>query len=99
MSRYSDIYDLLQETGGYSESYFSSFTDNANSLERIQQYLVVDQEPKPVPDGVPPASWPTSGDLSVENLSARYSAVSIFTYFVCEASPSAQRPGRAEGAA
>ncbi len=45
------------------------------SLERIQQYLDIEQEPKPTHEGVPPASWPASGDLRVENLSARYSAV------------------------
>ncbi|TFK77620.1 hypothetical protein K466DRAFT_508288, partial [Polyporus arcularius HHB13444] len=43
------------------------------SLERIQQYLVIEQEPKPTPDGVPPAYWPASGKLEVDELSARYS--------------------------
>ncbi|KAH9851409.1 multidrug resistance-associated ABC transporter [Lenzites betulinus] len=46
---------------------------SANSLERIQQYLTIEQEEKPTNDGVPPAYWPASGDLSVEKLSARYS--------------------------
>ncbi|KAJ3557433.1 hypothetical protein NM688_g1472 [Phlebia brevispora] len=45
---------------------------HANSLERIQQYLVIEHEPKPTADGVPPAYWPSSGDLRVEKLSARY---------------------------
>ncbi|KAH8104851.1 hypothetical protein BXZ70DRAFT_1049036 [Cristinia sonorae] len=45
----------------------------ANSLERIQQYLEIEHEPKPTPDGVPPAYWPSSGKLSVEQLSAKYS--------------------------
>ncbi|TFK76776.1 hypothetical protein BDN72DRAFT_873327 [Pluteus cervinus] len=45
----------------------------ANSLERISRYLEVDQEPKPTPQGVPPAYWPASGELRVERLSARYS--------------------------
>ncbi|KAG5648264.1 hypothetical protein DXG03_006223 [Asterophora parasitica] len=44
-----------------------------NSLERIQGYVCIEQEPKPVPEGVPPAYWPASGELRVENLSARYS--------------------------
>ncbi|KAF8310670.1 ATP-binding cassette transporter [Clavulina sp. PMI_390] len=44
-----------------------------NSLERIQQYVEIEQEQLPSESGVPPASWPTSGALSVENLSARYS--------------------------
>ncbi|OCH84368.1 P-loop containing nucleoside triphosphate hydrolase protein, partial [Obba rivulosa] len=36
---------------------------NANSLERIEQYLEIEHEPKPSPDGIPPAYWPASGDL------------------------------------
>lgn len=46
------------------------------SLERIQQYMTIEQEPKPTTEGVPPAYWPASGDLRVEKLTARYSAVS-----------------------
>ncbi|KJA20178.1 hypothetical protein HYPSUDRAFT_204055 [Hypholoma sublateritium FD-334 SS-4] len=45
----------------------------ANSLERIQGYIDIEHEPKPTEEGKPPASWPTSGDLRVESLSARYS--------------------------
>lgn len=44
-----------------------------NSLERIQQYIDIEQEPKPTKSGVPPAYWPASGNLNVEALSARYS--------------------------
>ena len=44
-----------------------------NSLERIQQYLEIEQEPKATPAGVPPAYWPASGNLTVEQLSAKYS--------------------------
>ena len=44
-----------------------------SSLERIQEYANVEQEPKPTPEGVPPAYWPASGELVVENLSAKYS--------------------------
>ncbi len=43
------------------------------SLERIQGYVTIEQEPKPTAGGAPPASWPTSGKLVVENLTARYS--------------------------
>ena len=46
-----------------------------DSLERIQRYLDIDHEPKPTKEGQPPASWPTSGDLRVDNLSACYSHV------------------------
>ena len=45
------------------------------SLERIQQYLEIEQEAKPTEAGVPPAYWPASGALTVEKLSARYSPV------------------------
>ena len=45
-----------------------------SSLERIQEYANIEQEPKPTPEGVPPAYWPASGELVVENLSAKYSA-------------------------
>lgn len=43
------------------------------SLERIESYLNIEQEPKPTPAGIPPAYWPASGNLSVDNLSAKYS--------------------------
>ncbi|KAJ4000261.1 hypothetical protein F5050DRAFT_1804229 [Lentinula boryana] len=44
-----------------------------NSLERIQDYISIEQEPKPKSEAVPPAYWPASGNLRVEKLSARYS--------------------------
>ena len=43
------------------------------SLERVQGYIEIEQEPKPTPKGVPPAYWPASGNVVVEKLSARYS--------------------------
>ncbi|KZV67808.1 P-loop containing nucleoside triphosphate hydrolase protein [Peniophora sp. CONT] len=49
------------------------FEISANSLERIYAYLSLEQEPQPSQESVPPASWPTSGELRVKNLSARYS--------------------------
>ena len=45
------------------------------SLERIQGYIDIEHEPEATEVGKPPAAWPTSGDLRVENLSARYSQV------------------------
>ncbi|CCM01863.1 uncharacterized protein FIBRA_03934 [Fibroporia radiculosa] len=44
-----------------------------NSIERVKQYMEIEQEPKPTESGIPPAYWPASGDLKVEKLSARYS--------------------------
>ncbi|THG98467.1 hypothetical protein EW026_g3729 [Hermanssonia centrifuga] len=52
---------------------FNTFEVQGNSLERLHQYLLIEQEPKPTEDGIPPAHWPSSGDLRVEDLSARYS--------------------------
>ncbi|OCF31712.1 ATP-binding cassette transporter [Kwoniella heveanensis BCC8398] len=43
-----------------------------NSVERIEDYLIVDQEPKSEPRKQPPAAWPTSGEIVLEKLSARY---------------------------
>ncbi|EJF61844.1 P-loop containing nucleoside triphosphate hydrolase protein [Dichomitus squalens LYAD-421 SS1] len=51
----------------------NDFQVMGNSLERIQQYMTIEQEPKSSITGVPPAYWPASGDLRVEKLSARYS--------------------------
>ncbi|KAJ7664839.1 P-loop containing nucleoside triphosphate hydrolase protein, partial [Mycena rosella] len=45
----------------------------AISLERIQQYITIEQETKPTEAGKPPAHWPSSGELIVEKLTARYS--------------------------
>ncbi|KAJ7931122.1 hypothetical protein B0H13DRAFT_2228071 [Mycena leptocephala] len=51
----------------------NQFEVQGNSLERIQSYLTIEQEPKPTASGIPPAYWPASGNLSVDNLSAKYS--------------------------
>ncbi|KAI0076652.1 P-loop containing nucleoside triphosphate hydrolase protein [Panus rudis PR-1116 ss-1] len=53
--------------------WFNIVETRGNSLERIQQYLEIEHEPKPTARGIPPAYWPASGDLRVEQLSARYS--------------------------
>jgi ABC-type bacteriocin/lantibiotic exporter with double-glycine peptidase domain len=44
------------------------------SLERVEKYINIEQEPKPTKDGIPPAYWPSSGALNVKGLSARYSS-------------------------
>lgn len=70
-----------------------------NSVERISQYVAIEQEPKPTNDNAPPAHWPSSGDLRVENMSARYSVVSVSYYLETGPSLIAQTgwPGRPEG--
>ena len=51
----------------------NDFEVAGNSLERIEQYITIEQEPKPSESGEPPAYWPASGSLAVEGLSAKYS--------------------------
>ena len=51
------------------------------SLERIQGYIEIEHEPKAVESKRPPAAWPTSGHIRVENLSARYAKVGDFCIF------------------
>jgi len=51
----------------------NEFEVQGNSLERIEGYVNIEQEPKPTDGGKPPAYWPSSGSIRVENLSARYS--------------------------
>ncbi|TFK44019.1 multidrug resistance-associated ABC transporter [Crucibulum laeve] len=52
---------------------YNDFEVQSNSLERIKSYIDIEHEPKPTEEGKPPAAWPTSGELRVEKLSARYS--------------------------
>ncbi|KAF9458727.1 P-loop containing nucleoside triphosphate hydrolase protein [Collybia nuda] len=52
----------------------NDFEVQGNSLERIQGYVNIEQEPRSTEEGRPPAYWPASGDIRVENLSARYSS-------------------------
>lgn len=46
---------------------------NMNSVERVSEYLQIDQEPGPTEHGKAPAAWPTEGDIKVESLSVQYS--------------------------
>lgn len=42
-------------------------------MERIEAYIDIEHEPKSTDKGTPPAAWPTSGDLVIEKLGAKYS--------------------------
>lgn len=44
-----------------------------NSVERIEDYLAIDQEPKYNQSRAPPAAWPSSGQIIFDGLSAKYS--------------------------
>ncbi|PSR81762.1 hypothetical protein PHLCEN_2v6271 [Hermanssonia centrifuga] len=52
---------------------YNEWEVNGNSLERLQQYINIEQESAQKDEDIPPAHWPSSGELRVEKLSARYS--------------------------
>lgn len=52
----------------------NEFEIQCNSVERINEFLNIDKEPEATPRGEPPASWPTSGEIVFDNVSARYFA-------------------------
>lgn len=72
---------------GLSMSYAISFSENAlwivrlyanvemnmNSVERLREYLVIEQEePADIPETKPRKSWPERGEISVRDVSLRY---------------------------
>ncbi|KAK9718409.1 Transporter of the ATP-binding cassette (ABC) [Basidiobolus ranarum] len=73
---------------GLSLNYALSFTDhvlwcvrfystnevNMNSIERVQEYMTIEQEPPAVIEGErPPQGWPAKGEIMVNNLVMQYS--------------------------
>ncbi|KAJ3053869.1 hypothetical protein HK097_003202 [Rhizophlyctis rosea] len=73
---------------GLSFSYAMEFTDallwvvrvhasmemSMNSVERVKEYLQIEQEPPAVmEDRRPPANWPSRGEIKVDSLTVRYS--------------------------
>ncbi|KAF8751127.1 P-loop containing nucleoside triphosphate hydrolase protein [Rhizoctonia solani] len=59
---------------GFSLNRAVMLSSGVFGLERIKSYIAIEQEAAPVPEKVPPAHWPSSGNIIVENLSARYSS-------------------------
>lgn len=55
-----------------SSAHDSLFQCDHSSLERLQQFMTIEQEAPATDAGQPPAAWPTSGELIVEGLTARY---------------------------
>ncbi|KZS96534.1 P-loop containing nucleoside triphosphate hydrolase protein [Sistotremastrum niveocremeum HHB9708] len=80
--------DLNSGSVGFTLSLISAFSSmlliwvrvlnevevEGNSIERIRDFLVIDHEPESTESGKPPAYWPASGELHVQELSAKYSA-------------------------
>lgn len=67
-------YHRHRQQVSYSSRRTRFYPEDSTSLERIQDYITIEQEPKSEAKGVPPAYWPASGELRVEGLSARYSS-------------------------
>ncbi|VDB87410.1 unnamed protein product [Peniophora sp. CBMAI 1063] len=63
---------ILASDVGFSLSMAVSFASSILYWIRVMNMVEI-SEPKATEDGVPPAYWPSSGELRVENLSARYS--------------------------
>ncbi|KAF8307176.1 P-loop containing nucleoside triphosphate hydrolase protein [Clavulina sp. PMI_390] len=63
----------LTEVFFYWVRLFNQVQVEGNSVERIEQYINIEQELEPSTGRQPPAAWPTSAQLRVEKLSARYS--------------------------
>ncbi|PKY06331.1 ATP-dependent bile acid permease [Aspergillus campestris IBT 28561] len=54
---------------------YSEVQQNMNSVERVKEYLDVEQEAPPVvPDSRPPADWPADGAVDFINYTTRYRA-------------------------
>lgn len=52
---------------------YSNIEMNMNSVERLQEFLVVDQEPPAqIPETEPRRSWPEKGEIDVVDVSLRY---------------------------
>ncbi|KAI0798592.1 hypothetical protein BC629DRAFT_232884 [Irpex lacteus] len=71
----SNIGFVLNMASSFSEMilWWTWMLNCGRSLERIHQYMAIEQEAEPKDGGVPPAYWPSSGKLEVERLTARYS--------------------------
>ncbi|KAJ4482142.1 P-loop containing nucleoside triphosphate hydrolase protein [Lentinula aciculospora] len=72
------VWWVIAVNGLEAERVFSCSNDSIlsapHSLERLESYLQIDQEAHLGDGSIPPAHWPSSGELRVENLTAKYSS-------------------------
>ncbi|ORX96337.1 P-loop containing nucleoside triphosphate hydrolase protein [Basidiobolus meristosporus CBS 931.73] len=81
--------DVDPNLAGLSLNYALNFTDhvlwcvrfysvneiNMNSVERVREYMTIEQEPPAVIESErPPQGWPSKGEISVKNLVMQYAA-------------------------
>jgi ABC-type multidrug transport system fused ATPase/permease subunit len=57
----------------WSVRYYAEFEMGLNSIERVCEFLEVNQEAAAIIEPRPPASWPHNGNIKVENLLVKYS--------------------------
>ncbi|GBB99870.1 hypothetical protein RclHR1_03660017 [Rhizophagus clarus] len=57
----------------WSVRFYAEFEMGLNSIERVCEYLEINQEADAIIEPRPPASWPHNGNIKVENLLVRYS--------------------------
>ncbi|GBB84403.1 hypothetical protein RclHR1_00110036 [Rhizophagus clarus] len=57
----------------WSVRYYAEFEMGLNSVERVCEFLEINQEAAPIIEPRPPASWPHNGNIKVENLLVKYS--------------------------
>ncbi|KAI5285642.1 hypothetical protein KEM54_000408 [Ascosphaera aggregata] len=54
---------------------YAELQQSMNSMERVEEYIEVEQEAPPViPDSRPPGNWPDKGEVKFEGYSTRYRA-------------------------
>ncbi|EPB91889.1 hypothetical protein HMPREF1544_01183 [Mucor circinelloides 1006PhL] len=84
----SNLGNMDAAMAGFCLSYVTVFTDmiywgvrrytslemNFNSVERVVEFLEMDQEAPTITDVKPPKEWPSQGAISVKNLHVRYAA-------------------------
>lgn len=64
----------FSETALWVVRLYSNIEMNMNSVERLQEYFEIEQEPPAeVPETEPVAEWPQEGAISVKDVSLRYS--------------------------
>src|SRR5688572_3266250 len=51
---------------------FTGLEISLNSVERVCEFMEIDQEAAEIIEPRPPASWPSNGNIKVENLLIRY---------------------------
>ena len=80
----SRVYNMFEVQANRFDHYMRQLSraDNALcSIERIRDFLLIEKEPPPNKQGVPPAYWPSSGNIKADHLCAQYSKGMVIQLF------------------